>query len=96
MTRAELSVRLAHRFAHLAVSDAKTATQLILRALTDALAHGQRIEIRGFGSFALNHRPPRIARNPKTREAVRVPAKQLPHFKAGKALRERVNVSPRA
>jgi integration host factor subunit beta len=59
--------------------------------MTDALAGGQRIEIRGFGSFALNYRPPRIGRNPKSGDRVQVPAKHVPHFKAGKELRERVD-----
>jgi integration host factor subunit beta len=63
----------------------------MLEAMTEALAGGQRIEIRGFGSFALNYRPPRIGRNPKSGDRVQVPAKYVPHFKAGKELRERVD-----
>ena len=63
----------------------------ILDALTEALAAGNRIEIRGFGSFSLNVRPPRVGRNPKSGEKVDVPAKRVPHFKAGKELRERVD-----
>jgi integration host factor subunit beta len=63
----------------------------MLDAMTDALAGGQRIEIRGFGSFALNYRPPRVGRNPKSGDRVQVPAKYVPHFKAGKELRERVD-----
>ncbi len=59
--------------------------------MTEALASGDRIEIRGFGSFALNYRPPRIGRNPKSGDKVQVPAKYVPHFKAGKELRERVD-----
>jgi integration host factor subunit beta len=59
--------------------------------MTGALARGGRIEIRGFGSFALNYRPPRIGRNPKSGDKVQVPAKYVPHFKAGKELRERVD-----
>jgi integration host factor subunit beta len=63
----------------------------MLDAMTEALAGGQRIEIRGFGSFALNYRPPRVGRNPKSGDRVQVPAKHVPHFKAGKELRERVD-----
>jgi integration host factor subunit beta len=64
---------------------------MILDAMTGALANRHRIEIRGFGSFALNYRPPRVSRNPKSGEKVPVPAKYVPHFKAGKELRERVD-----
>jgi len=70
--------------------DAEIAVRTIHEAMTQALRERKRIEIRGFGSFSLSHRPPRIARNPKSGEAVRVPEKYLPHFKAGKDLRERV------
>jgi len=66
---------------------------MILDAMTDALARGDRIEIRGFGSFALNYRPPRTGRNPKSGDKVHVPEKYVPHFKAGKELRERVDLS---
>ena len=59
--------------------------------LTAALAQGSRIEIRGFGSFSLNYRPPRVGRNPKSGDTVEVPAKIVPHFKAGKEMRERVD-----
>ena len=65
--------------------------KVILDALTDSLAQGDRIEIRGFGSFTLNYRPPRLGRNPKSGEKVQVPAKYVPHFKPGKELRERVD-----
>jgi integration host factor subunit beta len=64
---------------------------LFLFAISNALARGDRVEIRGFGSFALKYRPPRIGRNPKTGEKVQVPAKVAPHFKAGKEMRERVD-----
>jgi len=66
---------------------------MILDAMSDALVRADRIEIRGFGSFALNYRPPRTGRNPKSGEKVSVPAKWVPHFKAGKELRERVDQS---
>ncbi|QRN40692.1 MAG: integration host factor subunit beta [Neisseriaceae bacterium] len=65
--------------------------KLIVDSMTRSLAKGQRIEIRGFGSFDLNDRPGRIGRNPRTGEKVDIPAKKVPHFKPGKELRERVN-----
>lgn len=64
---------------------------MILDAMSEVLAKGDRIEIRGFGSFSLNYRPPRVGRNPKSGDKVSVPAKWVPHFKAGKELRERVD-----
>ena len=70
------------------------AVKMILDAMTQSLAQGNRIEIRGFGSFGLNYRPPRIGRNPKSGEKVQVPEKYVPHFKAGKELRERVDLEP--
>jgi integration host factor subunit beta len=91
MTKSELIARLAARFPQLVAKDADLAVKAILDAMSDALAHGGRIEIRGFGSFALNYRPPRVGRNPKSGEKVQVPEKYVPHFKAGKELRERVD-----
>ena len=91
MTKSELIVRLAERFPQLVAKDADYAVKMILDAMTDALARGDRIEIRGFGSFALNYRPPRTGRNPKSGEKVLVPEKYVPHFKAGKELRECVD-----
>jgi integration host factor subunit beta len=91
MTKSELIARLAERNPRLVARDADEAVNTMLDAMTDALATGQRIEIRGFGSFALNYRPPRIGRNPKSGDRVQVPAKHVPHFKAGKELRERVD-----
>src|SRR5512136_1779359 len=93
MTKSELIARLAERNPRLVARDADEAVNTMLDAMTDALAGGQRIEIRGFGSFALNYRPPRIGRNPKSGDRVQVPAKHVPHFKAGKELRERVDGS---
>lgn len=93
MTKSELIVRLSGRFPQLIAKDADYAVKMILDAMTDALARGDRIEIRGFGSFALNYRPPRVGRNPKSGEKVHVPEKYVPHFKAGKELRERVDIS---
>ena len=67
MTKSELIARLAERFPQLVAKDAEFAVKMILDAMTDALSRGDRIEIRGFGSFALNYRPPRVGRNPKSR-----------------------------
>lgn len=92
MTKSELIARLAGRFPQLAAKDADLAVKMMLDAMTEALARGDRIEIRGFGSFALNYRPPRKGRNPKSGEAVDVPEKYVPHFKPGKELRERVDI----
>jgi len=75
----------------LLAKDAELAVKVILDAMSSTLAQGSRIEIRGFGSFALNYRPARTGRNPKSGEKVQVPAKYVPHFKAGKDLRERVD-----
>ncbi len=91
MTKSDLIVRLAERFPQLVAKDADFAVKMILDAMSEALAKGDRIEIRGFGSFALNYRPPRVGRNPKSGDKVSVPEKWVPHFKAGKELRERVD-----
>jgi integration host factor subunit beta len=93
MTKSELVEKLAARFPQLLLRDADIAVKTILDAMSDALADGHRIEIRGFGSFGLNRRPPRVGRNPKSGEKVLVPEKRVPHFKAGKELRERVDRS---
>ena len=93
MTKSELIARLAERFPQLVAKDADFAVKMILDAMSDALVRGHRNEIRGFGSFALNYRPPRTGRNPKSGEKVSVPSKWVPHFKAGKELRERVDQS---
>lgn len=93
MTKSELIAQLAERFPQLVAKDADYAVKMILDAMTDALARGDRIEIREFGSFALNYRPPRVGRNPKSGEKVHVPEKYVPHFKAGKELRERVDLA---
>ena len=91
MTKSELIARLAERNPRLVARDADEAVNTMLDAMAEALSTGQRIEIRGFGSFALNYRPPRVGRNPKSGDRVQVPAKHVPHFKAGKELRERVD-----
>lgn len=87
MTRSELIATLAQRFPQLVRPDAEMAVGEILDSIARTLADGGRVEIRGFGSFALNYRPPRIGRNPKTGEKVAVPGKYAPHFKPGKELR---------
>ncbi len=95
MTKSELIDLLAARYGQLVTKDAELAVKTILDAMSHSLVSGERIEIRGFGSFGLNHRPPRLGRNPKTGEKVRVPEKFVPHFKAGKALRDRVDFQDR-
>ncbi|MCX7164784.1 MAG: integration host factor subunit beta [Rhodocyclales bacterium] len=91
MTKSELIEKLARRFPQLVAKDADFAVKMILDAMIAALERGDRAEIRGFGSFDLNYRPPRIGRNPKSGEKLEVAAKYVPHFKAGKELRERVD-----
>ena len=90
MTRSELIALLAERFPQLVQKDPEMVVTEILGAIHAALVHGDRVEIRGFGVFDLNHRTPRQARNPKTGEPVAVPARWVPAFKAGKELRKRV------
>src|SRR5690606_24658648 len=91
MTKSELIARLAERYPQLVAKDAEFAVKTILDAMARTLAGGNRIEIRGFGSFALSYRPPRIGRNPKSGEKVLVPEKRVPHCKPGKQWRERVD-----
>lgn len=91
MTKSELIDRLAEQQKHLAHVDVELAVKAIIEQMSAALADGERIEIRGFGSFSLHYRAPRLGRNPKTGDAVSLPGKYVPHFKPGKALRERVN-----
>ena len=93
MTRSDIVEELAARFAQLTQRDAEAAVKTMLEAMSDALVRGHRIEIRGFGSFSVSRRPPRIGRNPRTGEQVAVPEKRVPHFKPGKALREAVDAS---
>jgi integration host factor subunit beta len=91
MTRSDLVQELAARFSQLTQRDAEFAVKAILDAINDALVRGHRIEIRGFGSFSINRRPPRMGRNPRSGESVAIPEKRVPHFKPGKALREAVD-----
>lgn len=92
MTKSELINQLVKRFPKLPIRDTDFAVKGILDAMSASLAEGQRIEIRGFGSFSLTHRPARVGRNPKSGEKVMVPEKRVPHFKPGKELRERVDL----
>jgi integration host factor subunit beta len=91
MTRSDIIGRLAALHSQLATKDAEMAVRIILDATAATLVKGGRVEIRGFGSFGLNYRPPRQGRNPKTGARVEIPAKYSPYFKAGKELRERVD-----
>ena len=91
MTRSELIKKLAIE-KNISNTVAEKIISEILKNMTDTLISGKRIEIRGFGSFSLNYRPPRLGRNPKTGSKVQVPEKHVPHFKAGKELRERVDL----
>lgn len=91
MNRAELIDRLAQQQPHLSASDIELAVKALLDHLSATLARGDRIEIRGFGSFAVRHREPRVARNPRTGAPVSLDARHVPYFRAGKELRERVN-----
>ncbi|NDU85945.1 MAG: integration host factor subunit beta [Ferrovum sp.] len=91
MTKSELIELLASHYSQLVARDAEMAVKTLLESMGESLVAGERIEIRGFGSFGLNHRPARLGRNPKTGEKVSVPEKFVPHFKPGKELRDRVD-----
>ncbi|RMD71123.1 MAG: integration host factor subunit beta [Gammaproteobacteria bacterium] len=91
MTRSELIQHLAEKLKQLPQRDVELAVKTLIDRMAQSLAQGERIEIRGFGSFSLHYRPPRTARNPKTGDAVPLSGKYVPHFKPGKALRERVD-----
>ncbi|MGL4928296.1 MAG: integration host factor subunit beta [Plesiomonas shigelloides] len=91
MTKSELIERLTTQQSHLSAKVVEDAIKEMLDHMGDTLANGERIEIRGFGSFSLHYRAPRVGRNPKTGEKVELEGKQVPHFKPGKELRERVN-----
>lgn len=93
MTKSELIERIAQKQLQLAYRDVELAVKTILEHMAERLANGDRIEIRGFGSFSLHYRPGRVGRNPKTGAPVSLPAKFVPHFKPGKELRERVDGS---
>ncbi|TBR43090.1 integration host factor subunit beta [Marinomonas agarivorans] len=91
MTKSELIELLIDRQSHLPIKDIEKSIKLLLEHMSSSLADGDRIEIRGFGSFSLHYRAPRMGRNPKTGESVDLAAKYVPHFKPGKELRELVN-----
>lgn len=94
MTKSELIEALARKQSHLAYRDVELAVKGLLETMSQSLAAGERIEIRGFGSFNLHYRPPRMGRNPKSGSPVVLRGKYVPHFKPGKELRERVNTLP--
>ena len=96
MTKSELIELIASRQSQLSSKDVELAVKTMIEHMAQALAHGNRIEIRGFGSFSLHYRAPRIGRNPKTGESVGLSGKYVPHFKPGKELRDRVNRSMHA
>ena len=91
MTKSELIELIASRQIQLSAKDVELAVKTILEHMSQILSTGERIEIRGFGSFSLHYREPRRGRNPKTGDAVQLTGKYVPHFKPGKELRERVN-----
>ena len=93
MTKSELIEILAQKQTQLAYKDVELAVKNMLEHMATTLSNGERIEIRGFGSFSLHYRPPRVGRNPKTGDSVDLTAKYVPHFKPGKEMRERVNES---
>jgi integration host factor subunit beta len=93
MRKSELIENLIDRFEGIPVKSVEQSVKAIIDHMADALAAGDRIEIRGFGSFCLHYRAPRTGRNPKTGESVELAAKYVPHFKPGKELRDQVNDS---
>ena len=96
MTKSELIERIVDQQGQLSPKDVELAIKTMLEQMSQALATGERIEIRGFGSFSLHFRAPRVGRNPKTGESVCLDGKYVPHFKPGKELRERVNLGLQA
>lgn len=93
ITKSELIERVIDKQRELSARDVDLSIKAILDTLADSLASGRRIEIRGFGSFSLHYRAPRLARNPKTGNSVTLQGKYVPHFKPGKELRDRVNAA---
>ena len=93
MTKSKLIETLSNKLNHLAYRDIELSVKYLLELMSQSLSNGERIEIRGFGSFSLHHRPARMGRNPKTGKSVALPAKHVPHFKPGKELKERVDAS---
>ena len=93
MTKSDLIERLTSKHFNLSVKEIEESVKETLLLMSDSLANGERIEVRGFGSFSLHYRAPRIGRNPKTGDKVELGGKYVPHFKPGKSLRERVNAA---
>jgi integration host factor subunit beta len=93
MTKSELIERMTDSQEQLSVKDVELAVKSMLEHMSQVLASGERIEVRGFGSFSLHYREPRMGRNPKTGEVVELKGKYVPHFKPGKEMRDRVNES---
>ncbi len=91
MTKSDLIEKLSKNQGHLAYKDVELAVKSLIEMMSSALSNGERIEIRGFGSFSLHYRPPRTGRNPKSGDKVDLPGKYVPHFKPGKELRDRAN-----
>ena len=91
MTKSDLIDNLARNQSHLAYKDVELAVKRLIEMMSSDLSNGERIEIRGFGSFSLHYRPPRTGRNPKSGDKVDLPGKYVPHFKPGKELRDRAN-----
>lgn len=91
MTKSELIARLAEANPHLYHRDVERIVTTIFEEITNALADGDRVELRGFGAFSVKERGARLGRNPRTGDAVNVPAKYIPYFKTGKQLRQRLN-----
>jgi integration host factor subunit beta len=94
MTKSDLVSRVADRMPHVSKKDTETIVNEVFQSMMEVLKRGERIEIRGFGSFQVKLREPREGRNPKTGEIVSIPAKRSPFFKVGKELKERVNYKP--
>jgi integration host factor subunit beta len=93
MTKSDLIERLTSKHFQLSVKEVEDSVKETLTLMASSLAQGERIEVRGFGSFSLHYRAPRVGRNPKTGDRVELDGKYVPHFKPGKALRERVNAA---
>lgn len=93
MIKSELIEKLASENPHMTHTEVERVVNVVLGRMTDALAEGGRVELRGFGAFSIRSRPARSGRNPRTGEVVEVPAKSVPFFKSGKELRERLNAS---
>lgn len=93
VTKSELIETLARNNPQLPQVEVEAAVKSMIEQMSNALSGGERIEIRGFGSFSLHYRPPRVGRNPKTGDSVELSSKYVPHFKPGKELRDRVNLS---